>query len=115
MAYFSALMGRSVCDATGQRLGKLVDLVVPAATDYPPIQALAVQERHGRDGSRHDATLVPWAAVAALDEDTIRLTDAWETLPAYETGDQELFLGRQVLDRQIIDINGHRVVRVNDL
>src|SRR6476469_7579593 len=47
MAHFSALLGRPVCDAAGQPVGKLVDLIVPADIDYPPIQALVAEPRRG--------------------------------------------------------------------
>jgi sporulation protein YlmC with PRC-barrel domain len=47
LAYFSTLVGRPVCDARGERVGKLVDLLVPADTDYPAIEALAVVPHRG--------------------------------------------------------------------
>ena len=43
MAYFSTLIGRPVCDARGEPVGKLVDLLAPAAVDYPSIDALVVE------------------------------------------------------------------------
>jgi CBS domain-containing protein/sporulation protein YlmC with PRC-barrel domain len=109
MAYFSALLGRAVYDAAGSTVGKLVDLVVPADTDYPAIQALVVERRRG------ERDLVPWSAVAEVGDRTVRLAQPGDRLPPYAPSDQDLFLGRQVLDRQLIDINGRRVVRVNDL
>jgi magnesium transporter len=109
MAYFSTLLGRPVCDARGEPVGKLVDLLAPAATDYPSIEALAVQPRHG------ERVLLPWGAVAEIDADRIRLAHDRDQIEAYTPVEADLFLGRQVLDRQLIDINGHRVVRVNDL
>ena len=35
--------------------------------------------------------------------------------PVYEAHGNELRLKRQVMDRQIVDVEGHRLVRVNDL
>ncbi|HLH22731.1 MAG TPA: CBS domain-containing protein [Chloroflexota bacterium] len=109
MAHFSTLLGRPVCDAAGQTVGKLVDLIVPADTDYPAIQALVAQPRRG------ERVLLPWADVAELDESRVRLLAPRDQLEAYTPADHDLFLARQVLDRQIIDIRGRRVVRVNDL
>src|SRR5579885_1102808 len=109
MAYFSTLIGRPVCDARGERIGKLVDLLAPAATDYPSIDALAVEAGRG------EQLLVPWQDVAAFDQTGIRLNRQRDQLDAYTPVEDALFLRRQVLDRQLIDINGHRVVRVNDL
>jgi CBS domain-containing protein/sporulation protein YlmC with PRC-barrel domain len=109
MAHFSTLLGRPVCDAAGQTVGKLVDLVVPADTDYPAIQALVAQPRRG------ERVLLPWSDVAAMEDDRVRLARPREQVDAYTPADHDLFLARQVLDRQIIDIHGRRVVRVNDL
>jgi CBS domain-containing protein len=53
--------------------------------------------------------------VAEFDRPQIQLAELRDALSPYQLLDEDLFLGRQVLDRQIIDINGHRVVRVNDL
>ncbi|HZU07726.1 MAG TPA: CBS domain-containing protein [Chloroflexota bacterium] len=109
MAYFSTLLGRPVHDATGRRVGKLVDLIVPAATDYPPVRALVVEPRRG------DRTILPWSVVAEVGDRQVRLARPQEELQPYTPSEQDLFLARQVLDRQIIDIHGRRVVRVNDL
>jgi magnesium transporter len=109
MAHFSTLLGRPVCDAAGQTVGKLVDLVVPADTDYPAIQALVAQPRRG------ERMVLPWSDVAEMDGGQVRLARAREQVDEYTPTDHDLFLARQVLDRQIIDIHGRRVVRVNDL
>ncbi|HEY7062024.1 MAG TPA: CBS domain-containing protein [Chloroflexota bacterium] len=109
MAHFSALLGRPVCDAAGQPVGKLVDLIVPADTDYPAIQALVAEPRHG------ERVLLPWSDVATVDDGRVHLARPREEVDAYTPADHDVFLARQVLDRQIIDINGRRVVRVNDL
>ncbi|HZR99434.1 MAG TPA: CBS domain-containing protein [Chloroflexota bacterium] len=109
MAHFSTLLGRPVCDAAGQPVGKLVDLIVPADTDYPAIQALVAQPRRG------ERVVLPWSEVAEVKDGSVRLAAPRDQLDAYTPADHDLFLARQVLDRQIIDIHGRRVVRVNDL
>jgi magnesium transporter len=109
MAHFSTLLGRPVRDAAGQTVGKLVDLIVPADTDYPAIQALVAQPRQG------ERVVLPWSDVAELEDDRFRLSCPRDALDAYTPVDHDVFLARQVLDRQIIDIHGRRVVRVNDL
>src|SRR5581483_2652728 len=109
MAHFSTLLGRPVCDAAGQPVGKLVDLIVPADTDYPAIQALVAQPRRG------ERVVLPWSEVAEVKDGSVRLAAPRDQLDAYTPADPDLFLARQVLDRQIIDIHGRRVVRVNDL
>ena len=92
MAHFSTLLGRPVCDAAGHPVGKLVDLIVPADTDYPAIQALVAQPRQG------PRVLLPWSDVADLDEGRVRLGCPRDQLDAYTPADHDLFLARQVLE-----------------
>ncbi len=110
MAYLSELLGREVRDAKGSLVGKLADLVIaPAANGdlYPRIVALAVK-RNGIEPS-----LLPWESTIDLAGNKIILQRPLTT-PFTPKGN-ETFLARDVMDKQVIDTNGFRVVRVNDL
>jgi Mg/Co/Ni transporter MgtE len=50
-----------------------------------------------------------------LDDGAVILSTAFAHTPTFEPPPDELSLARQVMDHQIIDVNGIRVVRVNDL
>src|SRR5207302_690732 len=58
---------------------------------------------------------VPWSALRVLDDDHLALFGSLADAPTFESPPHELSLAKQVLDHQIIDVNGVRVVRVNDL
>lgn len=110
MAYLSELIGREVRDAKGGLVGKLNDLLIaPEGSKdmYPRVVALAVKRDHG------EASLLPWVGTEDLAGNKIIL-QLPSSSPYVEKG-TELFLARDVLDKQVIDINGFRVVRVNDL
>jgi magnesium transporter len=108
MAFFSRLQGRTVRDNQGQVVGKLADVLVSTGQPFPPIIAIAVSERG-------QTVFVPWAQIGSLEgEDTTLRVPEREITP-YQPAESEISLGSQILDRQIIDINGRRVVRVNDL
>jgi CBS domain-containing protein len=62
-----------------------------------------------------DTLIVPLSDVAALVAPAIPLTRRLKDIVPYEPGEHDLYLARDVLDKQIIDTNGVRVVRVNDL
>lgn len=110
MALLSDLLGRPVADAQGQSIGKLADLLVPANEDYPAIVAVAIKPAHG------ETLVVLWDQVEVEgDGRTLRLRPMWDAVPPYQPSAADLFLAGQVLDRQIIDVNGVRVVRANDL
>ena len=69
----------------------------------------ALKSAHGEQRT------VPWATLRVLDDGAISLPAPLSEIPSFEPQANELSLAHQVLDHQIIDVNGVRVVRVNDL
>lgn len=109
MLYASQLQGKQIWDAWSSSVGKCVDILVGAPDQpYPPLRALAV--RHGDSETR----FIPAEQVNTL-YPTINLNVPRKEVQVYETQGDELWLLDQVLDRQIVDTDGRRVVRVNDL
>jgi magnesium transporter len=111
MAYVSEVMGRPVADVEGERIGKVKDLLAMprGGIAHPQISALVVQQPRGKE------LIVPIADVMVLLAPAIPLNKKLADIIPYQPGPQDLFLVQDVLDRQIIDIDGVRVVRVNDL
>ena len=110
MAYLSELLGREVHDAKGTHIGRLDDVLIMSEVNgdpYPRIVALAVR------GASREPTLLPWGGTEDLAGNKIILQRPSAT--DYQPKGNELFLNRDVMDKQVIDINGSRVVRVNDL
>jgi magnesium transporter len=110
MAYLSELVGRPVADVNGELVGRLEDVVASSQGEmpHPIVVAIAVK----RAGS---SLAIPFSDVVVLIAPAIALkVDAQHIIP-YPVSDQDLYLVRDVLDKQIIDTNGIRVVRVNDL
>ena len=110
MPYLSDLMGKPVTDVEGEPIGQVTDLIASlhGAMPHPEIVALALK--------RPRATiLVPFSDIAVLIAPAIPLTRQLRDVVPYALGEQDLHLVRDVLDKQIIDTNGIRVVRVNDL
>lgn len=110
MAYMSELMGKPVVDVDGERIGRLQDIIasVQGGMPHPAVVALVVKRPHG-------ALLVPFSAVVVLTAPAIALSKRLEEIAPYRASEHDLHLARDVLDKQIIDTNGMRVVRVNDL
>ncbi len=113
MAYLSELIGREVRDHKGALVGTLSDvLIVPANGEngkhYPRVVALQVNQR-----GKHELTLIPWQGTEDLAGNKIILQRPAQS--AYALRGNEIWLGRDVLDKQVIDTNNHRMVRVNDL
>jgi len=110
MLHISNLLGKPVSDLDGERIGTLKDLVASIRSDvsHPPIVAIVVKRPGG-------SLIVPMADVVVLIAPGIPLKRRLQDIVPYVPAENDLFLVRDVLDKQIIDINGVRVVRVNDL
>jgi magnesium transporter len=59
--------------------------------------------------------VIPYKAVAALLSPVVALNCHADRIPSYAVKDDDIRLVEDVLDKQIIDTDGARVVRVNDL
>jgi magnesium transporter len=109
MQYVSELLGAPVRDPDGRVVARVTDLLVPADADYPAVDAIALKPPRG------EPRTVPWSALRVVEDGNIRLSADLSETPAFDPPPHELSLARQVMDHQIIDVNGVRVVRVNDL
>lgn len=93
-------------DEDGQRAGRLEDVAVSLEDEHPSVTSLVVRGRHRRDA------VVPWERVSTFEPTgvVLRAPDG-----AHAAGRDELRLGRDVLDAQIVDVAGRRVRRVSDV
>lgn len=108
VAFFSQLDGRKVLDSRGQYLGRLQDLLVKPGERFLDVSAIVYGHRLFR------TYIVHWGQVADI-ADVVRLNVPQEQIPPGEKEPDELSLREVVLDKQIVDTEGLKVVRVNDL
>jgi magnesium transporter len=108
MLYLSRVIGRPVRDRQDEPMGKLADLIVAVGEPYPPVTGLVVQTERRR-------IFVPWSSVDALDEKGARLRTRTIDIDKFKQRPDEILLGTDLMDKQIVDIDGRKVVRVNDL
>jgi magnesium transporter len=112
MIFFSTLLHKNVYDNEGHRLGSLRDISVSLHETFPVVTALIV--RHLLTGTQNDL-IIPWSQVDSLEEPHIHLNVKQAQVESYKPREDELRLGRDILDKQIVDTQGFRVVKVNDL
>ncbi len=110
MIFLSTLLRQSVYDLEGRRLGVLRDVYVTLNETFPVVTALVV-----RSTLSNNDIIIPWSQVDNLEEPQIHLTVKRSQLVSYVPGADTLLLGRDILDKQIVDTQGFRVVKVNDL
>jgi CBS domain-containing protein len=111
--FYSSLHGRPVLDATGTEVGRLDDLAVELTEGFPPVVALVA--RRGRIESF--PLTARWRDVETIDERVVRLRVPVDRLvPGRRLPSERAFWMRlTLLDRQIVDTAGAKVVRVNDV
>ena len=107
----STLAGAAVVDVQGSPLGKVSDLAVSPTQDTVHVYSLLVRRRSEARGTRSS---VPIAELQLTASGVIQLREGASLTP-FSSDDPSLLLERDLLDQQIIDINGHKVVRVNDV
>jgi len=105
--YFSQLLNKPIRDAKGRRIGRLLDLAIRWDSVSPHVTGIRYTK------GVHD--LIPIKLVASWDQNGMRLNTTFDpqlTCPLHE---DETFIGKWLLDKQIIDLEGSRLVRVNDI
>jgi len=106
--HLSRIINAPILDADGLRLGVLGDIAVDLREPLPRVTGLWLRADRSR------LALIPWDAVASLGESEIRLRQARRYLQPRPLQPEELLLAG-VLDTQVVDTDGLKVVRVNDL
>jgi CBS domain-containing protein len=108
MLYLTRVIGRPVSDGQGAPIGKVDDIIVALGGRYPPVTGLVISAARRR-------IFLKWPAVESLDESGARLRTQTIDIGVFHQRPNEVLLRKDLLDRQIVDVDGRRVVRVNDL
>ncbi len=109
MLYLSQVLGRPILDLEGERVATLKDVIVRLGQgDHPPVAGFVARYR------RRDFFLPRWR-ISHFGENGVRLTSDILDLRPFVRREGEVLLASDVLDKQLIDVDGKRVVRVNDV
>ncbi|HEY0564435.1 MAG TPA: CBS domain-containing protein [Terriglobales bacterium] len=105
----SELLGSRVNSPDGALIGRVREVAMSPQHDPQHVSALIVRTKSGSD------RLLSPRRLSSLTRDQVvtKSTNA-EELPALVSSEGMLFLDRDLLDQQIIDVHGRKVVRVND-
>ncbi|HHV56046.1 MAG TPA: CBS domain-containing protein [Firmicutes bacterium] len=120
----SRLLAKTVVDNRGRRLGRVTEIFVQLGKEeLPPVVALQVQASSWLWRGPLPFRLVPWRCVQVLVRQYLSLSVGIDSLPPVATPpsppppvpSEWLPVRRTLFDKQIVDLNGLRVVRVNDV
>ncbi|MDE3166549.1 MAG: magnesium transporter [Acidobacteriota bacterium] len=107
LLYFTELISMPVYDLKGRRIGRVKDAAIVPLVHAARIDRFLV-------GGEYSWLTIRYDQVRSLSlADGIRLSE--EQLVPYHDDEYMLRIGRDLLDQQIIDVNGRKVVRVNDV
>ncbi len=109
MLYLSQILGRPIFDAEGEKIAVIKDVIVRyGEEDYPPIIGLVARYRRRN-------FFMPRAKISTLEETGAKMNSGVLDLSPFARREGEVLLAKDVLDNQLIDVDGKRVVRVNDV
>jgi CBS domain-containing protein len=106
--HLSLIVGGLLRDRNGERLGKVDDLLVRLGEDYPPVTGVLARVA-GRP------VFVPAAEIGRIAHDRVDLVSDRLDLQRFERRFGEVLLRKDVLDRQLINVDGARLVRANEI
>jgi magnesium transporter len=101
------LLGTPVTEPQGRLLGRLKDIAVATGADAGKIAGLVLKTKNGLE-------LVPATEILHTPSGALELRSP-EALQPLRGDENFILLKQDLLDRQIIDVHGRKVVRVNDV
>ena len=108
--FLSQILGKNIIDSNGHTVGKIVDLVANLAEPYPPVTRVLFKSNAGKAPS-----LIAWHQITEIQDHLLAHLLLPEDFREPSLSDDELLLKDTLLDKQIVDTNGAKVRRVNDL
>ena len=109
MLFLSQVIGKPVRDRDGGTFGKVRDLIVALGEQYPPVTGLVIRVTGGRE------IFLPWSDVEDFDISGARLHTSSIDITTFRQRPNEIRLFLDLLDKQIVDVEGRKIVRVNDI
>lgn len=106
--FLSEILKKPVFDQKGEELGKIRDVVVVKGITLPDLESLIIEKKK-------TLYCLDYKSLTVFNRRIITTTLSKDNLPQYERYEQDLLAVRDILDKQIVDINGAKVVRVNDI
>lgn len=106
--FVADVLGKTVLDPVGEEIGKLRDIAVVGGGRYPRAAGLLLERRK-------KVLYLPWEDLSIFNRRIISSGKRESELSEFSPGSDQLLIGKDLLDKQIVDIDGAKVVRVNDV
>jgi len=106
--YLSEILKKDVVDQFGRKLGILWDISIVPGLKYPAANRVILKDKRR-------LIEVPVENVQLFNNFVITINAPDKAFDNYKKSDGDILVRKHILDKQILDVNGAKVVRVNDL
>lgn len=106
--FIADVLGKSVLDPAGDELGKVRDIAVEGGGTFPRAVGIVLERNKS-------LRFLPWEELAIFNRRIISSSKPETDLAEFVPSPDRLLIAKDILDKQIVDINGAKVVRVNDV
>src|SRR5258708_28741791 len=106
MIFLSDFLRAEIVDNQQRRIGRVGDLGAQSVEPFPIVHHVILRGKGGRS--------IPWSEVRTFEGKELALKSSRDDLKVDDAVDHDIWLARDILDKQIVDTDGRRVVRVND-
>ncbi len=107
--FLSSVIGRSVINNKGEEIGVLRDLIMVPGDVFPEVSHIVIKSRKG-------LKTIPWCEITLFTHIVISIGSSKAIgMSSYTPNEGEILVKRDLLDKQIVDVDGAKVVRVNDI
>jgi CBS domain-containing protein len=108
MRFLSEIIKKTVIDSQGKKIGKFKDFIASVSVTYPIVEAIIVRTSDKKDIN------IPWEDVDSINK-VIKLKIKLEDIKEYKFKNRDIKLTEEVLDKQVVDLEGKKIKRINDL
>jgi CBS domain-containing protein len=106
--FVADVLGKSVLDPAGEEIGKVRDIAVEGGGQHPKAVGIVLEKNKVQ-------RFLPWEDLSIFNKRVISSRKRDDELAEFQPAPDRLLIARDILDKQIVDINGAKVVRVNDV
>ena len=106
--FVADILGKAVLDPRGEEIGRVTDIAVEGGSRLPRAVGLFLEKKKVK-------RYLPWEELSIFNKRIISSRKTEAELPEGTPTGEHLLIVKDLLDKQIVDINGAKVVRVNDV
>jgi magnesium transporter len=108
--FLSEILGRNIVGSTGETLGRVYDLTAEFIEPYPVVTGIILSS-----AQKKNPVVLPWKYVVDMDQNISASVESATELSSLHLKEGELLLKDALLDKQVVDTDGAKIRRVNDL